>query len=531
MYCIDKYRVMEDENDLELSLGLSFGGSSGKSKARNIPSDSKVEEGCTSQSVGRDVADSDVPFKNFFQNSVGNQEQNGKQAVSPPQENYWTDSAKCNTPTTNGYDVKKNSQSQLTKHKELSIANNRTAEIREDKSGLKKRRLASEETKFQNKQEKAVDRAELVCKSPVDVTFMKQPRLSVATDDGSTGENEGVAESEAEVSSSWLISQHADITKPSDLPKGTTPKHALSDQTVTGFQGQKQQNNSGNISSELGKVTYGTPVSLQPPTVSMVPYPAPAKVAIVGAPIATSSPSPCVVQPIASSKDDRPIVQGTNVDGQNLVFGYSSVQLPTLETNSSWAFSSYPQAISSLALSTPNTLLVEDGTKMSIVPVQIHLSTTLGYEKTLATLAGSVKGNGKHIMETETSSTSGTEEGKGISTVSRQKEIANPHVIEGFDHDGSLIKPCIAPHLKFRGSGSYPDLPWVSTTGPGPKGRTISGVTYKYNKNQIKIVCACHGSHMSPEEFIQHAYADAINPEKNTSLTSFTSSPSGSAKN
>ncbi|WOL11045.1 ninja-family protein [Canna indica] len=519
---------MEDENDLELSLGLSFGGSSGKSKARNIPSDSKLEEGCTSQSVGRDVADSDVPFKNFFQNSVGNQEQNAKQAVSPPQENYWTDSAKSNTPTTNGFDVTKNSQSQLSKHKELWVANNRTVEIREDKSSLKKRRLAYEETNSQNKKEKAVNRTVMVCKSPGDVTFMKQPRLSIATDDGSTGENEGVAESEAEVSSSWLVSQHADTTKPSDLPKGTTPKHVLSDQTVSSFQGNKQQNYSGNISSELGKVTYGSPFSLQPPTVSMVPYPTPAKVPLVGAPIATSSPSPCVVQPIASSKDDHPIVQGTNVDGQKLVFGYSSVQLPTLETNSSWAFSSHPQAISSLTLGKPNTLLVEDETNISNVPVQIHSSTSLGYEKILA---GSVKGNGKHIMETETSSTSGTEEGKGIRNVSWQKEIVNTHVIEGFPHDGSLIKPGIAPNLTFGGSGSYPDLPWVSTTGPGPKGRTISGVTYKYNKNQIKIVCACHGSHMSPEEFIQHANADTLNPENNTSLTSFTSSPSGSAKN
>ena len=67
------------------------------------------------------------------------------------------------------------------------------------------------------------------------------------------------------------------------------------------------------------------------------------------------------------------------------------------------------------------------------------------------------------------------------------------------------IKPGMAADLKFGGSGSLPNLPWVSTTGPGPNGRTISGVTYRFRTNQIKIVCACHGLHMPPEDFIQHA--------------------------
>lgn len=162
------------------------------------------------------------------------------------------------------------------------------------------------------------------------------------------------------------------------------------------------------------------------------------------------------------------------------------------------------------------------------VPIQIHSSTNLGYEKKLA---GVGKGNGKHVMETGTSSSSHAEEGKGINSIFRQKEIAKSPIVEGFLHDVSSIKPGVASNLKFGGCGSFPDLPWVSTTGPGPKGKTISGVTYKYSENQIRIVCACHGSHMSPEEFIQHASADPINPENNTSLASFTSSPSGSAQN
>lgn len=77
--------------------------------------------------------------------------------------------------------------------------------------------------------------------------------------------------------------------------------------------------------------------------------------------------------------------------------------------------------------------------------------------------------------------------------------------MERFPCESSAIKPGIAASLIFGGSGSCPDLPWVSATGPGPNGKTISGVTYKYSSNQVKIVCACHGTHMTPEEFVQHA--------------------------
>lgn len=70
------------------------------------------------------------------------------------------------------------------------------------------------------------------------------------------------------------------------------------------------------------------------------------------------------------------------------------------------------------------------------------------------------------------------------------------------------MKPGVAS--EFGGCGSYLHLPWVSTTGPGPKGKTISGVTYKSNKNQVKIVCARHGSHMSTNEFFQNASADSV---------------------
>lgn len=85
---------MEDDNELELSLGRSFGGSSGKLKGAAIASDPKVEEGSTNQAIGRAMSVSDVPFENLLQNNIGMPDQSGKQALSPPQENFWTDISK-----------------------------------------------------------------------------------------------------------------------------------------------------------------------------------------------------------------------------------------------------------------------------------------------------------------------------------------------------------------------------------------------------------------------------------------------------
>ena len=82
----------------------------------------------------------------------------------------------------------------------------------------------------------------------------------------------------------------------------------------------------------------------------------------------------------------------------------------------------------------------------------------------------------------------------------------------------SAIKPGILAQVKFGGSGSCPNLPWVSTT--GQDGRTISGVTYRYNANQIRIVCACHGTHMSTEEFVRHANDDPLPAFPNNPATS-----------
>lgn len=60
------------------------------------------------------------------------------------------------------------------------------------------------------------------------------------------------------------------------------------------------------------------------------------------------------------------------------------------------------------------------------------------------------------------------------------------------------------------------DMPCVSTTGDGPNGKKIDGFLYRYRKGeQVKIVCVCHGSFLSPAEFVKHAGgSDVAHPLK-----------------
>ncbi|XP_021896316.1 ninja-family protein AFP3-like [Carica papaya] len=67
-------------------------------------------------------------------------------------------------------------------------------------------------------------------------------------------------------------------------------------------------------------------------------------------------------------------------------------------------------------------------------------------------------------------------------------------------------------------------MPSVTTIGDGPNGRRVEGFLYKYMKGQVSIVCVCHGSFLSPAEFVKHAGGkDVSNPMKHISVfpTSF----------
>jgi hypothetical protein len=50
------------------------------------------------------------------------------------------------------------------------------------------------------------------------------------------------------------------------------------------------------------------------------------------------------------------------------------------------------------------------------------------------------------------------------------------------------------------------DMPMVSYKAEGPGGRKTDGFLYKYRKGEeVRIVCVCHGSFLTPAEFVEHA--------------------------
>ncbi|KAF8388450.1 hypothetical protein HHK36_027122 [Tetracentron sinense] len=69
------------------------------------------------------------------------------------------------------------------------------------------------------------------------------------------------------------------------------------------------------------------------------------------------------------------------------------------------------------------------------------------------------------------------------------------------------------PHSQLPRTSSLPSMPCVSATGNGPNGKTVNGFLYKYTTTEVRIICDCHGSSFSPAEFVKHAGgSDISNP-------------------
>ncbi|CAA2997630.1 Hypothetical predicted protein [Olea europaea subsp. europaea] len=70
------------------------------------------------------------------------------------------------------------------------------------------------------------------------------------------------------------------------------------------------------------------------------------------------------------------------------------------------------------------------------------------------------------------------------------------------------------------------DMPCVFTKGDGPNGRRVDGILYKYGKREeVRIMCICHGNLLSPAEFVMHAGgSDVDNPLKHIVVNTNSSS-------
>ncbi|KAJ7973812.1 Ninja-like protein [Quillaja saponaria] len=348
------------------------------------------------------------------------------------------------------------------------------------------------------------------------------------TENGSIAENEDVAESDIENASSRLISHHDEASKcfvgvsgSSEIPKEV---HIFRDSNVADLNGQKKFNDSLENELKLANLTYGAPFSAQPVNMMNITNSIPGKESnSIGnsAPSSQGLPIPGTMQVTPNATTGAQPVSAGNLPQ---MFGYSPVQIPMLDKDASLGLGSHPhphppQFQPSYAGRGPRS-------SVAMQVIQNDSSDAAQYD---VRPLERTKGDGKQ-HSTEEGSFSQAEDVKGSSTNLRAKALSERSVTEGFSLNFSAIKPGIAADVKFGGYGSYPNLPWVSTTGSGPNGRTISGVTYRYNTNQIRIVCACHGSHMSPEEFVRHASEVHANPDDATGLGPVSSSkPAASA--
>lgn len=76
------------------------------------------------------------------------------------------------------------------------------------------------------------------------------------------------------------------------------------------------------------------------------------------------------------------------------------------------------------------------------------------------------------------------------------------------------------------GTNAVEDMPCVFTKGDGPNGRRVDGILYKYGKREeVRIMCICHGNLLSPAEFVMHAGgSDVDNPLKHIVVNTNSSS-------
>ncbi|XP_030541727.1 ninja-family protein mc410 [Rhodamnia argentea] len=467
---------MEDENGLDLGLGLSCGGSGGKLKGKSGTgtSDLTAEDDKGSRIVG--------DFNDFLHGGSQKQDSGaGSQSdsVKPP-ENFFRDLSKAS----NDADASVNLSGKGPWVAGIYRPSETNGENQAEMSN--KRRMPFDEINYQNKHGREVNYRDVHDKP-------KSSYISITTEDGSAADNEDVADSEVEGSTSRLAQHHDDSSKRFN-PELAKEAHGFSDRRPAELQNQKRFHTPPENEFKLGNSGYGIPFSIQPMNMVNVSQ-------SVTPRDSNSTPgTPCY--PPAGA------IQPVSPANLPMMFGYSPVQLPTMDKDHPWGLVPHAQQPHS---SYAGKVLP------NLASNQVVSCTSPEVTQYGGRMPELVKSEEKQHRSEEGSSTRTEEDAKGTA--------------EGFSIDFSAIKPGIAADLKFGGCGSYPNLPWVSTTGPGPNGRTISGVTYRYSPNQIKIVCACHGTHMSPDEFVRHAAEEPANPDGGAGLSTLpNNNPAASAQ-
>lgn len=509
---------MEDDKSLDLSLGLQpCGGGADSVKGKSI---ALVDE------VDRDVKLIN-DFKNFLEGGTVKHDPGlGSQRTGPvkTEENFFNNLSQAPADA--------DSSKGPTSSRFRAASESRSTEVEGEKGadvGEKRKNLFSEVSQ-PKKLESDTHHSDLQDKTRVS-------HISITTDEGSTADNEDVADSEA-VGSSSRLTHHDDGSKklsgsagPSEIHKEV---HRISDSSTSNGEESGQKMFTISSEKEVKFVGMSSVQSFPTQTGSMMNlcYSIPGKENnTVGTSSASNHQLSGMKHMMAASNTERAGSQAALSANMPLMFGYPTVQLPTLDKDNSPAVASIQQqhlpsygARSHIGSDKHNDIMK---IAQASTPVISHKSPeSLHFDAR----GDNVKGNGKQSIPVEGSVSRKEDDAKANNIIFHSSPSDQPRP-DSIPSEYPDIRPGIAAEVKFGGSGSYPNLPWVSTTGPGPNGKTISGVTYRFSPTQIKIVCACHGSHMSPEEFIRHASEGQTHPDAGTSASTVPSSnPAASAK-
>ncbi|KAM0006940.1 putative ethylene-responsive binding factor-associated repression, Ninja family [Helianthus debilis subsp. tardiflorus] len=111
----------------------------------------------------------------------------------------------------------------------------------------------------------------------------------------------------------------------------------------------------------------------------------------------------------------------------------------------------------------------------------------------------------------------------GVSDLDSQPFSGTNREISETNDGPELNKVKCNPKSKDHKHRAYDErMPCVSTKGDGPDGKRIQGLLYRYGKGEeVRIVCVCHGSFLTPAEFVKHGGGgDVEHPLRHIVVTS-----------
>ncbi|KZV15514.1 ninja-family protein mc410-like [Dorcoceras hygrometricum] len=504
---------MEDEKGLDLSLSLPCGGSNNSQKGKyGSSSDIRTDKGDRGSKLINE-------FKNFLEG--------GNQHPLKSEDNFYKNFGKASGDS----ETSKNSITGET----WATNERRSTEVEEEKRSSvgEKRKSPFNEKCHQKRHEKETNHPDLIDKS-------RTSHSSINTCDGSAAENEDVADSEVGGSTSRQVSGHDDASKcvaaSGSLSGGRKELHAFGDPSGIERLGPKRFAVSSEKEFNISNLpsSYNVPFQTQPANLAKMTYAQSVKDSnLSGAPTLSTYPLPVMIHGMNSRNSDRSGIQTDAPPNLPLMFGYPSVQMPVLDKENSRGIGSHHlQVLSGFSGKNPiNPDIQNDSRKLNQAAATMNAHKSFESTQYDGRAIELGKSNGKQHDREDGSLSHAEGDLTGNNMAHLVKDASNQPKSESFPSDYPAIRPGIAADLKFGGCGTYPNLPWVSTTDPRPNGRTISGVTYRYSPTQIRIVCACHGSHMSPEEFIGHATEENSTQESGAGLASLpNSNPAASAQ-